>query len=120
MTTKELKEWKNEMIHRINEENEKIKSELSTKILDRCNTVVVSKDFRYCVIDNEGCAGVKVMAVKDDAVRMTRQTAERIAREFHAENGNGKIEWQVMKQRDYLTRLLEQNNYTIELLTEKD
>lgn len=64
------------MIHRINEENEKIKSELSTKILDRFNTVVVSKDFRYCVIDNEGCAGVKVMAVKDDAVRMTRQTAD--------------------------------------------
>ena len=106
------------MINKITEQNNRLKSELNTEVLDRCNTVVVSKDFNYQVTcDDNGCAGVKVIALKDDAVRMPRQTAERIARTFHAENGYGKIEWQVMPQREYLTRLIEHNNSTLETLS---
>ncbi len=118
MTKQEFKKWNDEMISRIIKQNEKIKSELNTKVLDRYNMVVVSTDFFYEVTsDDKGFAGVRVIAVMDDAARMTRQAAERIAREFHAENGYGKIEWQVMTEREYLTKLLEANSSTLEMIS---
>lgn len=120
MTSKDLQQTRVEMINLINEQNEIIKNNLKLYqgVLANENKVVVSKDFTYCVTDDGvGMLDVKVMGAKDEAQRFNLNTAIKIAECFKAENGYGKIEWDVMPAREYLTRLLEQNNRTIALIS---
>lgn len=117
--TKDLEQTRVEWINLINEQNEIIKNKLKLYqgVLANTNYVVVSKDFIYCVTDDgTGMLDVKEMGAKDEAQRFNLNTAVRIAESFKAENGYGKIEWDVMPVRVYLNKLLEQNNRTIELL----
>lgn len=121
--TKDLDQTRVEWINLINEQNEIIKNNLKLYrgVLANTNWVVVSKDFIYCVADDgTGMLDVNVMGAKDEAQRFNINTAVRIAESFKAENGNGKIEWDVMPVREYLNKLLEQNNRTIALISNKD
>ena len=114
-TTTDIQNMKSELINQISEINKDIERKLSVMCVDRCNCVVVSKDFFYyvCCDNNNAYVG---FSQRDMAVRLTQKEAERIARVFHAENGYGKIEWVVMPTRQYLKRLLKHNQDTIETL----
>lgn len=109
-TTTDIQKMKSDLINKINEINNGIERKLSVMCIERCNHVVVSKDFFYYVTcDNNGHAGVG-FTQDDNAVRLTKKEAERISKVFHAENGYGKIEWVVMPTNQYLTKLLQKNN----------
>lgn len=93
--------------------NEECKRHLKTHDTFR-HLVVVSDDFLYAVIRQNGNeAGVMVMSGKDIAVKMDINNANRIADTFHAENGYGKINWQVMERKEYLRKLIEYNDEMI-------
>ena len=109
MDANEIKKLNQELTDRINEIINRIERTLNIPVLEKCNHVVVSKDFFYYVIcDNNGHAGVG-FTQDDNAVRLTQKEAERISKVFHAENGYGTIEWVVMPTRLYLKRLLQKN-----------
>ena len=115
-TTTDIQNVKSELINQISEINKDIERKLSVMCVHRCNCVVVSKDFLYyvcCYNNNNAYVG---FSQRDMAVRLTQKEAERIARVFHAENGYGKIEWEVMPTRQYLKRLLKKNQDTIKTL----
>lgn len=88
--------------------------------LDRHNTVVVSTDFVYHVTEERhryhSTCDCQVIGGKPDAVRLTANEAERISKEFWAENGHGCITWQTMGVRPYLERILEQNKQTLDFI----
>ena len=118
-TTTEFEQTRVELINKVNEIINRIERTLNVPVLEKCNHVVVSKDFLYYVIrDNNGHAGVG-FTQDDNAVRLTKKEAERISKVFHAENGYGKIEWVVMPTRQYLTKLLQKNKEMIEFLNRK-
>ena len=115
-TTTDIQNVKSEIIKQISVINKDIERKLSVMCVHRCNCVVVSKDFLYYVCcDNNNNAYVG-FSQRDMAVRLTQKEAERIAKVFHAENGFGKIEWEVMTTRQYLKRLLKHNQDTIKTL----
>ena len=114
--TKDLEQTRVEWINLIKAENEKIKN--TPVIYEKYGYVVVSRDFIYAVVQERNMkAGVRVIGGVDKAVRLNKYSAKRIAETFHAENGYGKIEWQVMPAQEYQDKLIESNNKVIELLT---
>ena len=96
-TTTDIQNVKSELINQISEINKDIERKLSV----------------MCDNNNNAYVG---FSQRDMAVRLTQKEAERIARVFHAENGYGKIEWEVMPTRQYLKRLLKKNQDTIKTL----
>jgi len=116
MDATELKRLNEEYARIISEENEKIRNRMA-----RCNrvsgrSVVVSKDFIYAIGSNGNYATCEVIGALDRAARIPDDRAIELCKEFHAENGYGKIEWQCMGVKEYLRRLLEQNERTLAYL----
>lgn len=108
------------MTNHINNQNEIINRRLARTTISLRHYVVIGNDFDYMVTaDAENNAGVEVIANADNAARMTLVEAKRIAKVFHAENGYGKIEWQVMEVNDFLRKLLDKNNWMLEFINHK-
>jgi len=98
----------------ISEENEKIRNRMDRPRSGR--SVVVSKDFVYAIGSNGNYATCEVIGALDRAARIPDDRAIELCKEFHAENGYGPIEWQRMGVKEYLRRLLEQNERTLAYL----
>lgn len=108
------------MTNHINKQNENINRRLNKTTISFRHYVVIGNDFDYMVTaDAENNAGVEVIANEDNAARMTLPEAKRIAQVFHAENGKGKIEWQVMEVNDFLRKLLDKNNWMLEFINKQ-
>ena len=116
----EINEMRDELISHIEEQNEQIRESMAYWVKDRVNHVVVSKDFNYQVTDDgTGTLDVEMLTTMDKALRVSKSTADSIAKSFNAENGYGKIEWVVMSVYEFLCRLLNHNNMVMRYINER-
>jgi hypothetical protein len=65
-----------------------------------CPCVVATADTEYVVGVKNGCATVEIGIYKEGA-RFTEKEANRLAKEFHAENGFGKLTWKVFSWKEF-------------------
>lgn len=99
-----------QMLDEVSKHNNEIERIMQVQCLDRCNRIVVSDDFTYCVTaDEKRCADVQFIGFSQEPVRMTEKQARHIAATFKAENGFGPIMWQVVSEREYYASLLKKN-----------
>lgn len=74
---------------------------INTPVLINTNCVIASEDVFYSVCaDENGMAKVGI-GHRAEPVYLTREAAERVAREFKAENGHGPIVWKVWGWKSY-------------------
>lgn len=82
------------MIEDIKNEISYYNNKVNAPMIISCPCVVATEDTEYVVGVKDGCATVEVGLYKEGA-RFTVAEAERLASEFHAENGFGKLIWKV-------------------------
>jgi len=82
------------MIETLKSEINYCNNKVTAPMIISCPCVVATEDTEYVVGVKDGHATVEV-GLYNQGARFTTAEAERLAREFHAENGYGKLTWKV-------------------------